>query len=343
MDNNKNYKNISFSSFVGLLLAGLAMSIVPAVAQEEGDNSIDTAVQLDEERLRNFPDDRPLIGNLERLAPTPPKWIGLACRKVSDLVRAHVQLPETVGLVVQEVVPKSPSDKIGLQKHDILIKAHGQEMTSLHQLVGIVHDSPDEGFELAWIRQGKTLVAQIVPVSRPGKLIEQHRRFRPARPAPHMMGRLQDWIDRLGNGEESEGPLDLRFFGDALPLESGDYPLDLRVQIQREGNETARLKVQRGDDSWELSEDDLDQLPDDLRPYVKRMLGGSQVQIWPRDGEDDLPPWSGPFGTFPEFELQMDEMHEQIQRIFEELKDLRGLERFQKNQENQAIKPGADA
>ena len=73
MDNNKNYKNISFSSFVGLLLAGLAMSIVPAVAQEEGDNSIDTAVQLDEERLRNFPDDRPLIGNLERLAPTPPK------------------------------------------------------------------------------------------------------------------------------------------------------------------------------------------------------------------------------------------------------------------------------
>jgi hypothetical protein len=342
MESTNNYTKFGFFALVGLMLVGLAISAVPSVAQEEEEKS-EIEIQLEENLPRALPSERILIDDLERPARTGPKWIGLACRDVSDLVRTHIALPEAVGLVVEEVVPESPADQVGLKKHDILVKAGGQELTSLRQLIDIVHDSPAEGFELEWLRHGDTVVAELVPVERPAELMERRRRFRDARPAPHIMGRLQDWIDRLGTGEEGDVSLDLRFFGDAFPADAEDFPADLRVQIQREGNEGARINVQRGNDSWEVSEDDLDQLPDDLRPHVERMLGGSQVHIWPHGDEDAQPPWSAQQGAFPDLKRQMDEMHEQMQRMFEELKELRQLERFQEDQEQQKIESGVDA
>ena len=103
MESTNNYTKFGFFALVGLMLVGLAISAVPSLAQEE-EEKLEIEIQLEENLPRALPSERILIDDLERPPRTGPKWIGLACRDVSDLVRTHIALPEAVGLVVEEVV-----------------------------------------------------------------------------------------------------------------------------------------------------------------------------------------------------------------------------------------------
>jgi len=341
---------------VATILAGLSLFGVNAFAQsgpeEESDDQeiiLDglealppsgTVDLIDDVELGDELIDDVLIDDAQTPDEGGQKWIGLMCHQVSDLVRAQLALPEDAGLVVQEVVADGPAKEIGLQQHDILVKASGKPLTSLRQLIDIVHDSPAAGFELEWLRRGETMVATVVPATRP--FVEPQklrRRLRGLRSGAQNMGRLREWIDQLGNEEDDDGPLGLRFFGDLQPSEALEYPQNLSVQIQRNGNEPARIKVQRGEDSWELSEEDIDQLPDDIRPHVEQMLGGgAQWQVGPDDRDARPFPWRDPF---PGLERQMDEVREQMERMFEELRELRESDRFQEDEEE--VEPGVDA
>jgi hypothetical protein len=55
---------------------------------------------------------------------------------------------------------------------------------------------------------------------------------------------------------------------------SAALPDNLTITITRHGQEPAKIKVQRGDESWETTADKLDALPEDIRPHVARFLSG---------------------------------------------------------------------
>ena len=52
-----------------------------------------------------------------------------------------------------------------------------------------------------------------------------------------------------------------------------DFPKDLTVQINKQGTKPAEIHVKRGDKSWDVTEEKLDDLPEDIRGHVQQMLG----------------------------------------------------------------------
>ena len=47
----------------------------------------------------------------------------------------------------------------------------------------------------------------------------------------------------------------------------------------RSGKNPAKISVSRGDEKWNLTDQELNKLPDDVRPFVERMLGGGPMSI----------------------------------------------------------------
>ncbi|HEX5102777.1 MAG TPA: hypothetical protein VFV87_03150, partial [Pirellulaceae bacterium] len=51
-----------------------------------------------------------------------------------------------------------------------------------------------------------------------------------------------------------------------------EFPKDLTVRITKEGDQPTKIHVKRGDQEWEVKEDKLSELPDDVRPHVQKLL-----------------------------------------------------------------------
>ena len=74
-----------------------------------------------------------------------------------DTLRAQLKLHEGVGLIVGEVVSRSPAAAAGLKVHDVLVKLDDQMLVDYHQLAVVVRTAPEEGEEvtLTVMRDGK--------------------------------------------------------------------------------------------------------------------------------------------------------------------------------------------
>jgi hypothetical protein len=58
-----------------------------------------------------------------------------------------------------------------------------------------------------------------------------------------------------------------------LELVLGDLPKGLKVLINKDGDGPAKIHVERGDDEWDVTEKELDKLPEDVRAHVQKFLG----------------------------------------------------------------------
>jgi hypothetical protein len=75
-----------------------------------------------------------------------------------------------------------------------------------------------------------------------------------------------------------------------------ELPENMTIKIERHGKEPAKIAVNRGDEKWEITEDQLENLPADLRPLVERSLGSGPWTM-------PLPPMHGaPMGAGMHFE-----------------------------------------
>ena len=130
-------------------------------------------------------------------------------------------------------------------------------------------------------------------------------------------------MERFGRGEPP-GEFRYRIFGPGvvLPGERG-LPKDLSITVTRSGNEPARLTIKRGDERWEVSEDELDKLPPDIRAHAERMLGRPGLPV------PGMPLGSAPLGVRPEprrpdgpAEKQLQEMMDQLDRLRRQMEEL---------------------
>ena len=196
------------------------------------------------------------------------RWIGVSCEPVPDALRAHVDLKEGQGLMVTKVMPGSPAEKAGLAVHDILLKVNGDPLKSRESLIQAVSDAGEQGVQLEWLHKGETRTQAVRPVKRPEQL------------APAIPG-----LDFKAKELKLTRPFHMRFFGPAFEMPAHakkDFPKDLKLEIRKEGPEPARIVVQKGDQKWEITDQDLDQLPDDVRPYVERFAGADVLIHLPR-------------------------------------------------------------
>ena len=103
-----------------------------------------------------------------------------------------------------------------------------------------------------------------------------------------MRGLIGQWVEKQGADKQSGSPLKFRVVGPgvidhkfdvsalhkALIDRNVKMPKNLSVQINKTGDTPAKIKVTLGDETWEVTEENLEALPEHVRPHVKRSLGG---------------------------------------------------------------------
>ena len=98
---------------------------------------------------------------LDRLARRPDPGRQSAPRQLD--------LPENQGLVVANIVPKSPAAKAGLKQHDILLKGNGKDLHEMKDLVDLVMSEGGKKGQITLdvLRHNKHETVNLKPEDRP--------------------------------------------------------------------------------------------------------------------------------------------------------------------------------
>jgi len=282
----------------------------------------------------------------EEVESTKNYWIGISGRPVeSPVLKTHLQLAADMGVVIERVVSESPADKAGLRKHDIILRVNGIGVQDMKVLQAYVGEHQGKSLELKFIRLGKEETLVVVPERRPIELRIQGlgRKRKDSR---------DDVIAKLMEQFQGQGglPGGMRRFGGGgvfLPDQQAGrnlLPNGVSVSIQRENEGPAKITVKQGDQTWHVVGDDpksLEQLPEELRPFVQGMLRGqgaargNQGFDWEAELEHILPDGFGRGGfggegfggragqrPVPKATPEEQEIHQRMERMEQELREL---------------------
>ena len=215
----------------------------------------------------------------------PPYWIGIVGGPVDPAVRYQVDIPEEIGLQVLEVVPESPAAKAGLQRHDILLQGNDIQLDEMQDLVELVISAGEKQGQIAVevLRRGEVESIWVTPVERPANLPafggQPQPGFAPGR-VDQGDNALQGMLNQLLGGHGQNG-IEFRRFGPGVVVGGQQtrvtqLPDGASIKVEKRDNEPAKIVVERDGEKWEIEGADpeaIDQLPDDVKPYVQQLLG----------------------------------------------------------------------
>ena len=225
----------------------------------------------------------------------PTYWIGVRGRNVSEpVLRTQFQLAEDLGVVIEDVVPDSPAAKAGLRRHDILLRANGEGVQSMEDLAELVSTSNAEPIELRLIRLGKEETIVVVPEERPAGMET------PDRGRGFGFGGDADDFNRLFQGGLDEQLNGFRMFPGgfvfwprgamgAMDFNKHDLPNGYSVRIMRQNDQPPKVTVKKGDQTWTIVGEDqeaLEELPEDVREHVQRLLENPAQRLLGGEMED---------------------------------------------------------
>ena len=254
---------------------------------------------------------------------TPRDWIGLSLSPPSDALAAHLQL--TGGMLVAEVMEGSPAQKAGLQLHDIIVRFNGKKIDSHEDILKAVADAKRKECPVEVIRQGKTVRVSITPAERPEGVGghdggEFRLEFVPGADAPmgNVPGPFRDWLKRAMRGDEKMHRLMMVRPGFAADMLPGFAELkgEWKLHLQRTGDDPPKLRVEHGDEKWEVTGEQIDQLPKEVQGVARRLLGGHggvfrfEHQVTPRALPED----------------PLDDIHKELKALRDAVKELQGRE-----------------
>lgn len=204
-------------------------------------------------------------------------WLGLMCSELEDpLLMKHLNLG--YGVVVMEVVPESPAAAAGLQAQDILIQVGEEPLKNLKTLVDTTEKTKEAPLSLTLIREGQKQTVTVTPAKRPAQPAHGATAEAEATQEMNLLQeslRLKEWMPQIVEQGDANGTKMVFVMpGFVLPDQIKDFPNDLEVTITKKGADPAKVKVKRGDQEWEVDAKSVDELPEDIRPFVQQMLGG---------------------------------------------------------------------
>ncbi len=298
-----------------------------AIAQAQNDEAENPVIQIGrDDAEESAPPSDELRGAPGQRPELPKHWVGLLFDEIGPdtALRAHVDIPEGQGLIVERVMPNSPAEKAGLKRHDILLRANDSELRDKHDLVELVIAQGEKGeqFTLEVLRRGQRETVYVTPEERPADVAL------PRGPGGEFGGR------EFGLPGGMELPQDLlrefvgperfhfRQFGPGVILGDrgagiANLPSGVSISVFKDGDQPPKVTVKRGEETWEVVGDDpksLEQLPDDLRPIVEHMLRGGSGIGFRGPGQPPLPEFGD--GRLRErlerMERQLNEMRERM-------------------------------
>jgi membrane-associated protease RseP (regulator of RpoE activity) len=273
-----------------------------------------------------------------RLVKPSDYWIGVnLAPQIPEALRAHVDLPEGQGLLVTDVMPESPAAKAGVKVHDILIAVGDKPLKGVEDLIDAVEEAKESPLAIEVLRAGKKVKIDVTPARRPEDIAGA-----PGPGVPPLGPGRRDamkWLEELRRHVNDGGGLWIDRFRPGVIVPPGKpMPGDMAVAITKQGDQPAKITVKKGDKTWEVTEDELDKLPDDVRPHVERMLGrlpgvnlpGAEMFNLPDLDIEVLPPQAAPRQWRMPREPAADKTLEDLQRQVDELR--KAIEQMQNRQ-----------
>lgn len=323
------------SATVWALMVGLVFG-TGAIAQAQEDGKSDgNVVQIGRSDKADARPNLPPPGQGDeddQSRPAPPKfWIGLLGGAIpaDNPLRAHIDLPENQGLLVANIVPKSPAAKAGLKQYDILLKGNGKDLHEMTDLIDLVmSEGAKKGqITLDVLRRNKHETVNLKPEDRPADAEMQPGEggggFGQSGPMmPH------DPFGGRPGMPRPDGPMQFNFrnFGPGVILGNEPFaglPNGVSISIQKQNDQSPHITVQRGDDKWDITGDDqeaLKKLPDDLRPAVERMLRGGGMGGAMGGGNFRMPNFPQVPGIGPD--MDGNRLREQLERMEKRLEEM---------------------
>ncbi len=114
-----------------------------------------------------IPADEALRGQADALArgesaATPQLGIAIAPRYVARRLRRAVGLPETEGLLIQQVTEDSPAARAGLERGDLIVTAAGQPVGGTDELFDAIQGAQGGTLALGVVRGADERTVQVV-------------------------------------------------------------------------------------------------------------------------------------------------------------------------------------
>jgi len=216
-------------------------------------------------------------------------WIGVMAGPVSPALRAHLDIPAGQGVLVRDVLPDSPAAKAGLKQYDILLRANDIELRDRDDLVDLVRTAGEQKQQITLevLRGAERETVWVTPAEQPEQPVMHGRPFGSRGDGdavvPGTPNDLFGWFGDRFDGRNG-GPFAFRRLGPGAvvggrALGFAEIPNGVSVSIQKQNDQPAQITVRRGDETWEIVGDDpqsLEQLPDDVRPFVEQLLGQTE-------------------------------------------------------------------
>lgn len=209
-------------------------------------------------------------------------WLGVHAIPIDDTLKSQLNLEDR--LIVRSVMPNSPAAKGGLKQHDILLKFGDHDLKNLEGLFKAVAANGEKAVKVLVLRGGKEVTLDIQPTERPADVDDAEVDFDSVRKP------LEAWLGEPAGGR-------FRIVGPGVFSDFPTLPDNLSITVTKHNDEPAKITVKRGDDTWEITENDIDTLPEELREHVQRHLNGPRAPGSPQitllereDGEIRITP-----------------------------------------------------
>ncbi len=101
-------------------------------------------------------------------------WLGVNIQDLTPEIAKHFGIEETKGVLIADVVEKSPAEKAGLKRGDLIIEYDGKEVSDTRQLRNMVASTfPGNSTTVTIIRDGKKKSMNVTIGEFPEKLIAE--------------------------------------------------------------------------------------------------------------------------------------------------------------------------
>ncbi|MEZ6069044.1 MAG: PDZ domain-containing protein [Pirellulales bacterium] len=236
----------------------------------DGESTVDgeDVVVGEDTEVPNDVQEEIVIGSEADKAPS--RWIGVQLGTLSEVVRAQLDLSDNVGVVVAKVFPDSPADEAGIKPFDIIVSVGDRLVRKPQDLAAIVAGAGDGELTLKLLRKGGVVDVTVTPSETQDVVV-----FAPD-PAREAESKVRKMLRVLTT---PNGDVEYRVVRPGIVLghpsdADSQLPEGWRIRIDREGGKPAQITIDRGEEHWEVSEQRLDRLPDDVRKQVQRLLSG---------------------------------------------------------------------
>jgi hypothetical protein len=203
----------------------------------------------------------------------PGYHLGISVGRVPEVLDAQLDL-KGHGVVVNRVTSGSPADKAGIKANDIVLAAGDKPLKDPSDLARAASDSEGKEMTLKLVRAGKPMTVNVTPEKSDAP---RGTVFWAGEPE---IRALEEKIREKLKDAGVDMRLQLIHPGAFLPKgvdflidRRADFPEDLTVKINKQGKNPAEIEVKKGDKTWTVKEDDLKELPEDVRGHVEGLLG----------------------------------------------------------------------